>query len=206
MAERVRTGVYSGSFNPIHIGHLALANWLCEFTELDEIWFVVSPHNPFKQHADLLDDSFRLELVRKAISKYPKFKACDLEFSLPRPSYTINTLRTLQKTYPDRDFYLIIGSDNWLKFGQWKSSEEITGQFPIIIYPRPSYPIAKLPSLPNVRIVPAPILEISSSFIRKSLKEGKDLRFFLPEAIWQDIPSLVPMPGQYPRYKQLQEA
>lgn len=190
MVEKVRTGIYSGSFNPIHIGHLALANWLCEFTGLDEIWFVVSPHNPFKHRDDLLEDSFRLELVRKSICKYPKFKACDLEFRLPRPSYTINTLKTLQETYPERDFYLIIGSDNWLKFDQWKNSEEIAAQYHIVIYPRPSYPITKQPNSPNIIIANAPTLEISSSFIRKSFREGKDLRFFLSEAIWQDIPLL----------------
>ncbi len=181
----IKTGVFSGSFNPIHIGHLALANYLCEYENLDEIWFMVTPQNPFKQQVDLWDESLRLKLVTLAIKDYPRFKASDFEFHLPRPSYSVHTLEKLRLAFPDRKFHLIIGSDNWLTFEHWYRPEQIIKENAIIVYPRPGYPIPeKTNTHTNVRFVHSPILEISSTFIRKALEEGKDIRYFLHPAVW----------------------
>jgi nicotinate-nucleotide adenylyltransferase len=166
---------------------LALANYLCEYEGLDEVWFVVSPCNPFKQGNRLMPDELRLHLVQMAIADYPKFRASDVEFSLPRPSYTINTLNELKRQYPEHTFHLIMGSDNWPGFPRWYKSEEIRAQHGLLIYPRPGYPIDAnaLPS--GVRMVDSPVLEVSSTFIRESLSQGKDIRFFLPEGIYQEL-------------------
>ena len=179
--KKLKTGIFSGSFNPIHIGHLALANYLCEFGEVDEVWFVVSPHNPLKKPADLWPDELRLRLVQLAIGDYPYFHASDFEFHLPRPSYTIHTLDCLKKAYPDREFHLIIGSDNWQRFGCWRESERIIAENQLLVYPRPGYPVNKdlLPT--NVRIVKSPTFEISSTFIRYALASEKP---WLPEKIY----------------------
>lgn len=136
---KIKTGIFGGSFNPIHIGHLALANYLCEFNNLDELWFLVSPHNPLKSQEDLLDDNLRLELTKLAIEGYDKFKVSDFEFNLPRPSYSINTLNKLKEAYPEREFVLIIGADNWKFFDKWKDSKKILSDFSIIVYPRMGY-------------------------------------------------------------------
>lgn len=182
-----RTGIFSGSFNPVHIGHLALANYLCEYEGLDEVWFLVSPRNPLKEKDELMDDAFRLKLVQLAISGYPKFKASDIEFSLPCPSYTIHTLDKLKACHPNREFYLIIGSDNWQLFPRWYQSERIIAENHLLVYPRPGYPISS-DSLPaNVRMVSSPVFEISSTFIRQALEEGKDVRYFLHPAVYEAL-------------------
>ena len=185
--KKTRTGIFGGSFNPIHIGHLALANYLCEYSDLDEVWFMVSPHNPLKEQQNLWDDNLRLTLVQKAIADYPSFKASDFEFHLPRPSYMIHTLDELQKTYPDREFFLIIGADNWAVFPKWFKSEEIINRYQIMIYPRPGYEIddASLPE--HVKLIQTPLLEISSTFIRNAIREHKDVRYFLHPAVFSHL-------------------
>lgn len=178
-------GIFSGSFNPVHIGHLALANYLCEYEGLDEVWFMVSPHNPLKAEDSLLDDEFRLKLVRLAVAGYPKFRASDFEFRLPRPSYTVHTLDQLKLAYPQDTFHLIIGSDNWALFPRWYQSERIIAENHILVYPRPGYAVDgdMLPS--NVRLASSPTFEISSTFIRRALAEGRDVRYFLHPAVYE---------------------
>ena len=180
---KIRTGIFGGSFNPIHIGHLALANYLCEYGEVDEVWFLVSPQNPFKQQQQLLDDANRLRLVEASVAGYPKFHASDFEFNLPKPSYTVHTLAKLAEAYPEREFYLIIGADNWAAFDRWKAPEEILASHHILVYPRRGYEINQETLPEKVKAVETPLLEVSSTFIRQCLAEGKDIRYFLhPEA------------------------
>jgi len=175
-------GIFSGSFNPVHIGHLALANWLCEYVDLAEIWFLVTPQNPLKDKAGLLDYDLRYNMVKEAIAGYPRFKVSDFECTLPLPSYTIDTLRALQKTCPEHLFHLIIGADSWGTINRWKDAQALKQEFPILIYPRKNHETNE-PLPPNIRKIDAPIIDISSSFIRDAIKEGKDVRFFLPEAV-----------------------
>ena len=183
ITHKLKTGIYSGSFNPIHIGHLALANWLCEFGGMDEIWFLVTPHNPLKKRDELMDDNLRYQMVKAAVGDYSKFKASDFEFNLPKPNYTITTLRSLQQAYPDRVFHLIIGADNWASIEQWKDYQALLSEFPILIYPRKGFDIRIPEHYSHIRQVDAPLIEISSTFIRQALNTGKDVRFFIPEAI-----------------------
>lgn len=187
----VKTGIFSGSFNPIHIGHLALANWLCEFDELDEVWFLITPHNPLKNREELLDDRLRLELGQAAVAAYPRFKVSDFEFSLPQPSYTIDALHALKSCYPDHQFHFIMGADNWAQIDRWKNPRQLIEEFPIVVYPRKGYEI-EIPAeySRQVRKVNAPLMEISSTFIRESYQAGKDVRFFLPEAIRDRVKDL----------------
>ena len=177
--KKHKTGIFSGSFNPIHIGHLALANYLCEYEGLDEIWFMVSPQNPLKTQSELWSDGLRLKLVELSINGYPHFQASDFEFHLPRPSYSVHTLEKLRAAYPERDFYFIIGSDNWARFDRWYQWERILKENNILIYPRPNYPVKEDELPETVRLVHSPVFEISSTFIRKALDTGKDIRLSL---------------------------
>ncbi len=186
--QKKRIGIFSGSFNPIHCGHLILANYICEFTELDEIWFVISPRNPLKERGSLLEEATRLEMVRLALEEFECMMASDIEFKMPRPSYTIHTLTKLERENPDKEFTLIIGADNWTQFHRWKDSEQLITRFPIFIYPRLGEPVVIPERLhASVRLLSAPIMEISSTFIRESIREGKNMRAFLPPKVYDFI-------------------
>ena len=185
--HKIKTGIFGGTFNPIHIGHLALANYLCEFGGIDELWFMVTPQNPFKRNETLLDDQIRLEMVEAAVKDYPHFSASDFEFRLPKPSYTITTLDSLSEDYPEREFHLTIGADNWTAFDRWKSPEEIIRKHHVLIYPRKGYELHPENFPPHVRMVNAPLIEVSSTFIRNAIREGKDVRYFLHPDVYQII-------------------
>jgi nicotinate-nucleotide adenylyltransferase len=182
-----KIGLYFGSFNPIHIGHLAIANYIVEFTEIKQLWFVVSPHNPHKKKASLLNDFDRLEMVRTAIGKDKRFDICDIEFYLPKPSYTIDTLTYLTERNPASRFSIIMGSDNLNNFYKWKNHKIIKDNYGIIVYPRPDFKFKEYKSYPDITITDAPRMDISSSFIRKAISKGKDIRHFLPPEIWKYI-------------------
>lgn len=182
-----KTGLYFGSFNPIHIGHLAIANYILEFSDLSEIWFVVSPQNPLKQKSSLLPDFQRLHMVNIAIEDFQKFKSCDIEFRLPQPSYTIHTLTYLCEKYPKKDFSLIMGADNLEHFAKWKNYNEIINQYKLYVYPRPGSNGGSFRDHAHVNWIDAPLMEISSSFIRNAIKDKKDVRFFLPEKVFEYI-------------------
>jgi len=182
-----KTGLYFGSFNPIHIGHLAIANYMLEFTDLEEVWFVVSPLNPLKNKSTLLANHHRYAMVMRAVEDYYKFHVSNIEFSLPQPSYTINTLVALDDKYPEKQFVLIMGADNLDTFHKWKNYEAILQYYSLYVYPRPNHDGGKFKDHPAVTWVNAPLMEISSSFIRDAIKEKKDIRFFLPEKVYKYI-------------------
>lgn len=181
-------GVFSGSFNPIHVGHLMLANYIVEYTEIDEVWFLVSPHNPLKLVDELLDEKNRFHMVELALKKYDKLKASDFEFSLPKPSYTINTLAALKNKYTEHEFSLIIGADNWTDFDSWKEYDKILENYKIKVYPRLGERITIPKKMKQmVEALDSPIVEVSSTFIREGIEEGKDMRAFLPEGVFEYI-------------------
>ncbi|MDR1500743.1 MAG: nicotinate-nucleotide adenylyltransferase [Tannerellaceae bacterium] len=186
----IKTGIFSGSFNPVHIGHLALANWICEYEDIDEVWFVVTPQSPLKSRDDLMDDSLRLRMVESAVKGYPKFVASDFEFTLPRPSYSADMLREIERSYPDRSFHFIIGADNWAIIDKWKDCDGIIGGRPVLVYPRLGYEVVIPSRYGGVRKVDAPVIEVSSAFIRRAIREGRDVRFFLPESVWPYMEAL----------------
>lgn len=177
-----KVGIFGGSFNPIHTGHIALAKSLCEKAGLDEVWFMVSPMNPFKKAAtDLLDDHLRLEMVEKALENEPQLKACDYEFRLSKPSYTWHTLQAISKDYPEYEFTLLIGGDNWAAFDKWYHHDDILAHYPIVVYPRQGSCIGEVPA--SVTIVETPLLNISSTEIRECIKTGKSIEGMVPECI-----------------------
>jgi nicotinate-nucleotide adenylyltransferase len=183
----MKIGLYFGSFNPIHIGHLVIANHIAEYSDLDQVWFVVTPHNPFKKKSSLLDNYQRLEMVYRATKEYPNLKTSDIEFNLPQPNYTINTLVHLQEKYPDHAFSLIMGEDNLKSFHKWKNHEVILENHDIYVYPRITENKIETPfdGHKKIHVVEAPIMQLSSTFIRKGIKAGKNVKPMLPEHVWE---------------------
>ena len=176
-----KIGLFFGSFNPVHNGHLMLANYIVEYTDLDSVWFVVSPHNPFKDKKSLLDDHHRRDMLELAVKNDERFEVCDIEFYMPKPSYTIDTLVRLSERYPNTDFYLICGTDNLINFHKWKNYQVILDNYKLLVYPRKGYDGGGMLNHKSVQIIDAPEIEISSTFIRKAVAEGKDIRHFMPE-------------------------
>ena len=171
----------------MHAGHLIIAHHLLQYSDLEEIWFVISPHNPLKEKGELLPDQFRLELLHLAVDDQPGFGVCDREMSLPRPSYTYKTLEVLKEEFPEREFVLIIGSDNLEVFDQWKAYEKILNENDIYVYPRKGASESAYYSHERVKAMEAPLIEISSTFIREALRQGKDPRYLLPEKVYQRL-------------------
>lgn len=184
----MKIGLYFGSFNPIHIGHLIIANHVLNETGIEKVWFIVSPQNPFKQKNSLLNEYDRLHLVRTAIENDSRMKASDIEFSLPKPSYTINTLTYLREEYPEHEFSIIIGSDSFQNITQWKNFELLIGNYEINIYMRPGFEIKQAPGA-NIKILTAPLLDISATQIREMIKKGKSIRYLVPENVREEIES-----------------
>jgi len=183
----MKVGLFFGSFNPIHIGHLVIANHLVEYSDLDQVWFVVTPHNPFKNKNTLLDNYQRLEMVYRATKDYTKLKPSDIEFNLPQPNYTINTLVHLQEKYPQHEFALIMGEDNLKSFHKWKNYELILENHHIYVYPRVSdqKEETRFDGHKKIHVINAPLMELSSTFIRNAIKEGKNVQPMLPQHVWE---------------------
>ncbi len=182
-----KTGLLFGSFNPIHHGHLILANYMAEFTDLDEVWFVVSPQNPLKEKKSLLADYHRLALVRLAIEDHTKLKVTDIEFKMPKPSYTIDTITWLSEKYPTHIFSPICGTDIFTSFHKWKNYKTLLENYPFYVYPRPGSTLGKYDNHPNIHLFDAPQMEISSSFIRQALQKHKNMAFWMPENVYKYI-------------------
>lgn len=178
-----KTGLFFGSFNPIHIGHLIIAGYMAGFTDLDEVWLVVSPQNPLKARKGMANMYDRLEMARLATSNADYIKVSDIEFSLPQPSYTIDTLAYLHEKYPDRKFILIMGADNLVSFKKWKNYEVLLKNYSIYVYPRPGADIAEWENHPSITLTETPQMELSSTFIRKALSDKKSIQFLVPDNV-----------------------
>ncbi len=179
-----KVGLFFGSFNPVHVGHMIIANYMATQTDLDEVWMVVSPHNPLKPKKTLARDHDRLHLVRLAIGDNPRLKASDIEFGLPQPSYTIDTLSYLSEKYPKRQFALIMGGDNLATLHRWKHYELLLRDYEIYVYQRPRHDLSELQDHTAVRIMEAPLMQISASYIRKCLKNGQSVQYLVPDAVY----------------------
>ncbi|ERJ60078.1 nicotinate (nicotinamide) nucleotide adenylyltransferase [Sphingobacterium paucimobilis] len=182
-----KIGLFFGSFNPIHIGHLIIANYMAQYTDLAEVWFVVSPQNPFKDKKSLGNMYDRLEMVNLAIEGAEKLKACDIEFGLPQPSYTIDTLTYMRERYPGKEFVLIMGEDNLMGLHKWKNADILLRDFQIFVYPRPKYEAGEWLNHPAVTMTDTPQMELSSTFVRSAIKGRKDVKFFVPDRVLEFI-------------------
>jgi len=183
----MKIGLFFGSFNPVHSGHMVIAQYMAEFTDLEQVWLVVSPQNPLKPKATLLSDVHRLALVRHAVGYYRKLKASNIEFKLSQPSYTVTTLVHLKEKFPQHTFALILGSDNLDTFHKWKNYEQILAEHELYVYPRKGSTGGNLLHNKSVKVVDAPLMEISASFIRNAIRDKKDVHYMMPEAVWEYI-------------------
>jgi len=183
--KQQKIGLFFGSFNPIHIGHMILAEYMVENTDLKEVWFVVSPHNPLKEKKGLLADYHRLAMVNIAVEDDARMRSCNIEFNMPQPSYTIDTLTYLSEKYPDKHFVLIGGTDILPSFHKWKNYQELLKQYMIYIYNRPNYDAGDYNEHTNIRFYSAPLIEISASFIRKGVSDGKECMYMLPPKVYK---------------------
>jgi nicotinate-nucleotide adenylyltransferase len=181
----IKTGLYGGTFNPIHIGHTQLSQALLDAHLVDEMWLLVSPQNPFKKNQKLLDDDARLQMAKLAVRGIPNLTVSDYEFHLPRPSYMVNTLAHLRQDFPEREFVLIIGADNWERFPMWYKSEEILAHHRLIVYPRPGFELKDIPA--DVTIADTPLIDISSTEIRAQIKDPDYHGEGLSPAVWKEI-------------------
>jgi nicotinate-nucleotide adenylyltransferase len=185
----MKIGLLFGSFNPIHIGHLIIANYMANHTDLDKVWLVVSPQNPLKKYGDLINTYDRLEMARLATDNSDNLSVSDIELKLPQPSYTIDTLTLLKEKYPEHEFALIMGSDNLVSLHKWKNYKLILRDYQIYVYPRPGYENTDLATHPSVHITMTPLMELSATFIRKSIAEKKSVQFFVPDPVLKFIES-----------------
>ncbi len=179
-------GLYFGSFNPIHIGHLIIANHVLQHSEIDKLWFILSPHNPLKDSHSLLNEYDRLHLVELAIKDNPKFRASNVEFSLPKPSYTIDTLTYLREKFPLEKFSVIMGGDSFQNISRWKNAEQLLAAYPVIVYNRPGFTVMP-PEGAHIQVLDAPMLDISASFIRSEIKAKHSVQYLLPDTVWKYI-------------------
>ena len=189
LCNKMKIGLYFGTFNPIHIGHLIIANHMAEHSDLDQIWMVVTPHNPHKKKSTLLDDYHRLHMVHLATEDFPKIHPSDIEFKLPQPNYTVNTLAHLQEKFPQHEFSLIMGEDNLNSLHKWKNYEVILQNHDIYVYPRVNSGEIEeqFVNHPKIHSVGAPVIELSSTFIRESIKKGKYVVPMLPHKVWEYV-------------------
>lgn len=187
-----RVGLLFGSFNPIHVGHLILAEHFATRTDLVEVWLVVSPQNPFKAGSELLPEAQRLHFVVQAIAGNPRLRAENIEFELPRPSYTIATFDALRARYPDTEFVLLMGGDNLPGLPRWQQAERLLTETDIYVYPRPGTPLPDLATFPRVRVMQAPLLDISATYVRESLRCGKSIRYLVPPVVEEALASNIP--------------